>query len=97
MFGRAPVLALAALALAATALLPASASADVGPGGYGISDDLHRPRHLSQTRPSDELEPKSFRLNASWAALGDPGYLAQIQDRIRRGRTPRPAPRAGWR
>jgi hypothetical protein len=82
-FGRAPVLALAALALAATALLPASASADVGPGGYGISDDLHRPG-ISLSETFRELEPKSFRLIASWAALGDPGYLAQIQDRIDR-------------
>jgi hypothetical protein len=82
-FGRAPVLALVALAVAATALLPASTSADVGPGGYGISDDLHRPG-LSLSETFRELEPKSFRLIASWAALGDPGYLAQIQDRIDR-------------
>ena len=81
MFGRAPVLALAALAFACLAALPAGASADVGPGGWGISDDLHRP-DASLDETFDELEPKSFRLIAAWDRLGDPGYLAQIQSRI---------------
>ena len=41
-------------------------------------------RGLALNETFRELEPKSFRLIASWAALGDPGYLAQIQDRIDR-------------
>ena len=78
MFGRAPVLAAVALALAA---LPVPASADVGPGGFGISDDLHIPR-ISLDETFDELEPKSFRLIVSWQSLGDAGYVAQVQARI---------------
>ena len=81
MFGRIAGRVLVALALAGCAVLPASASADVGPGGWGISDDLHIPR-ISLDETFDELEPKSFRLNATWEALNDPGYSAQIQDRI---------------
>jgi len=80
-FGRIAGRVLVALALAGVAVLPASASADVGPGGWGISDDLHIPR-ISLDETFDELEPKSFRLNATWEALNDPGYSAQIQDRI---------------
>ena len=79
--GRAPVLTLAALAVAVLAAFPASSSADVGAGGWGISDDFHQPS-LSLDETFDELEPKSFRLIASWQSLGDPGYLAQIQSRI---------------
>jgi hypothetical protein len=63
------------------AALPASSSADVGPGGWGISDDLHIPR-ISLDETFDELEPKSFRLIASWQALHEPGYIAQVRDRI---------------
>jgi hypothetical protein len=81
MFGRIAGRALVALAFAGQAAAPASSSADVGPGGWGISDDLHIPR-ISLDETFDELEPSSFRLNASFEALGDPGYLAQIQDRI---------------
>jgi hypothetical protein len=77
---RSTVLALT-LALAVPVALPASSSADVGPGGFGISDDLHIPR-ISLDETFDELEPKSFRLTASWHALNDPGYIAQVQDRI---------------
>jgi hypothetical protein len=69
------------LAFAAVAALSASASADVGPGGFGIADDLHRPS-VSLDETFDELAPRSFRLNATWTALDDPGYLAQMQDRI---------------
>jgi hypothetical protein len=72
---------LSTLALALAAALPAPASADVGPGGFGISDDLHIPS-ISLDETFDELEPKSFRLIASWEALSDPVYLAQIQARI---------------
>ena len=61
--------------------LPAFGSADVGPDGWGISDDFHVPG-ISLDETFDELEPKSFRLIASWQSLGDPGYLAQIQSRI---------------
>jgi hypothetical protein len=79
--GRAPVLAAAALACALAAAFPAAATADVGPGGFGIADDLHRPS-VSLDDTFDDLAPRSFRLNATWTALDDPGYLAQIQDRI---------------
>ena len=81
MFGRIASRVTVVLALAGFAVLPASASADVGPGGWGISDDLHIPR-ISLDETFDELEPKSFRLNATWEALNDRGYSAQIQDRI---------------
>jgi Glycosyl hydrolase catalytic core len=80
-FGRVPVLVLAALVLGCPAVLAPSASADVGTDGWGISDDFHIPR-ISLDETYDELQPKSFRLIASWQALGDPGYVAQIQDRI---------------
>jgi hypothetical protein len=80
-FGRAPVLVLAGLAFACLAAFPGRASADVGPGGWGISDDFHVPS-ISLDETFDELEPKSFRLIASWQSLGDPGYLAQLQSRI---------------
>jgi hypothetical protein len=80
-FGRAPVLVLAALLLGTMAIFPSSGSADVGPDGWGISDDFHVPG-ISLDETFDELEPKSFRLIASWQSLGDPGYLAQIQSRI---------------
>jgi hypothetical protein len=79
--GRAPVLALAALAGAVSAAFPASTSADVGPAGFGISDDLHIPS-ISLDDTFDELQPKSFRLIAQWPALNDPGYIAQVRDRI---------------
>jgi len=80
-FGRAPVRALAALACAYVAAFPASALADVGPGGWGISDDFHVPT-ITLDDTYDELQPQSFRLIASWEALDDPGYLAQMQYRI---------------
>src|SRR5829696_7461194 len=73
--------ALLTLALAAVAAFPAAASADVGPDGFGIADDLHRPT-VSLDDTFDDLAPKSFRLNATWTALDDPGYLAQMQTRI---------------
>jgi hypothetical protein len=76
-----PALAALFVALALALALPASSSADVGPGGFGISDDLHIPR-ISLDDTFDELEPKTFRLIASWQALNDPGYLAQVQARI---------------
>ena len=79
--GRAPVLAAAALACALVGAFPAAATADVGPSGFGISDDLHIPS-ISLDETFDELQPRSFRLNASWAALNDPGYVAQVRDRI---------------
>jgi hypothetical protein len=72
---------LVALAFAALALLPASSSADVGPGGWGISDDFHVPS-LSLNPAYDELAPKTFRLIAQWHQLGEPGYLNQIQAKI---------------
>jgi hypothetical protein len=80
-FGRAPVLALAGLAFACLTAFPASSIADVGPGGWGIADDLHIPS-ISLDETFDELEPQSFRLNATWDRLGDPGYLSQMQSRI---------------
>jgi hypothetical protein len=80
-FGRAPVLALAALACAYVLAFPPSSLGDVEPGGWGISDDFHVPR-ISLDDTYDELQPQSFRLIASWEALNDPGYLAQVQDRI---------------
>jgi hypothetical protein len=55
--------------------------ADVGPGGFGISDDVHIPS-ISLDETFDELQPRSFRLIASWPALNDPGYVAQIRARI---------------
>ena len=70
-----------ACACAGAAAVPASASADVGPGGFGISDDLHIPR-ISLSETFDELEPKSFRLIVSWSALDDPAYVAQVRDRV---------------
>ena len=79
------------LALAVGAALPASASADVGPGGFGIADDLHRPA-VSLDDTFDELVPRSFRLNATWTALDDPGYLAQMQDRINQANAAARAP-----
>jgi hypothetical protein len=79
--GRAPVLLLAALVLACLAAFPARSSADVGPGGWGISDDFHVPS-IALDETFDELEPKSFRLIAQFASLSDPGYLSQIQARI---------------
>jgi hypothetical protein len=79
--GRAPVPLLVAVASVIAAAFPAPSSADVGPGGWGISDDLHIPR-ISLDETFDELEPKSFRLIASWQALSEPGYIAQVQDRI---------------
>ena len=81
MFGRIAGRVLVILAFAGQAALPASSSADVGPGGWGISDDLHIPS-ISLDETFDELEPKSFRLIASWQSLGDPGYLAQLRTRI---------------
>ena len=81
-FGRVPVLVLAALALAYLTTFPAHARADVAPDGWGISDDFHVPS-ISLDDTFDELQPSSFRLIASWQALGHPGYLAQIQSRIR--------------
>jgi Glycosyl hydrolase catalytic core len=81
MFGRIAGRVTVALAFAGLALAPASSSADVGPGGWGISDDLHIPG-ISLDETFDELEPKSFRLIASWEALNDPAYRAQIEARI---------------
>ena len=70
-----------ACALTVPALAPATASADVPPGGWGISDDFHTPS-VSLNDSFDELAPKSFRLIAQWTRLGEPGYLAEIQARI---------------
>jgi putative glycosyl hydrolase len=78
MFGRFAGRVLVALAFAT---VPASASADVGPGAWGISDDFHVPA-ISLDESFDELAPRSFRLIAAWDRLGDPAYLAQIQSRI---------------
>jgi hypothetical protein len=78
---RAPVPVLVAAACALAAAFPAPSSADVGPDGFGIADDLHIPR-ISLDETYDELQPKSFRLIASWQALGEPGYIAQVRDRI---------------
>jgi hypothetical protein len=79
--GRAPVLLVAALILTCLAAFPAGSSADVGPGGWGISDDFHVPS-IALDETFDELEPRSFRLIAQFASLSDPGYLSQIQARI---------------
>ena len=81
MFGRIAARALAALAFAAPAALPASSSADVGPGDWGIADDYHVPS-ISLNASFDELAPKSFRLIAAWDRLSDPVYRAQIQAKI---------------
>jgi Glycosyl hydrolase catalytic core len=81
MLGRLARPLVAALVLMAPTAFPASSMADVSPGGFGISDDLHIPS-ISLDETFDELEPKSFRLNASFEALADPGYIAQIQSRI---------------
>ena len=81
MLGRAPVLATAVLSCVLVGAFPAAATADVGPSGFGISDDHHIPS-ISLDETFDELQPKSFRLVASWAALNDPGYVAQVRDRI---------------
>jgi hypothetical protein len=78
MFGRIAGLVVVALAFAT---VPASSSADVGPGSWGVSDDFHVPA-ISLDESFDELAPKSFRLIAAWDRLGDPGYVAQIQSRI---------------
>ena len=72
---------LIAFLLALPAALPQGASADVGPGGWGISDDFHVPS-ISLDDTFDELQPKSFRLIALWPQLNDPGYVAQMQARI---------------
>jgi hypothetical protein len=72
---------LIAFLLALPAALPQGASADVGPGGWGISDDFHVPS-ISLDDTFDELQPKSFRLIALWPQLNDPGYIAQMQARI---------------
>src|SRR5688572_15586970 len=69
---------LVALAFAA---VPASSSADVGPDGWGVSDDFHVPA-ISIDESFDELTPSSYRLIAAWDQLGDPGYRSQIQAKI---------------
>jgi Glycosyl hydrolase catalytic core len=89
--GRAPVAVLAALVWGCVVAFAAPASADVGPGGFGISDDFHTPS-LALDDTFDALEPKSFRLIASWQSLGDPGYLAQIQSRIAEANAAGPTP-----
>ena len=81
MFGRIAARALVALAFAAPVVLPASSSADVGPGDWGIADDYHVPS-ISLNASFDELAPKSYRLIAAWDRLNDPVYLAQIQAKI---------------
>ena len=81
MFGPFASRALVALAFAAPVALPASSSADVGPGDWGIADDYHVPS-ISLNASFDELAPKSFRLIAAWERLNDPVYLAQIQAKI---------------
>jgi len=70
-----------AVALALPMLLPAVATADVGAGGFGISDEFHVPS-ISMDESFDELTPGTFRLMAIWDRLGDPAYVAQLQDRI---------------
>ena len=62
-------------------LLPDVATADVGAGGFGISDEFHVPS-ISMDESFDELTPGTFRLMAIWDRLGDPAYVAQLQDRI---------------
>src|SRR5215207_7444885 len=69
------------LVAVAFATVPASASADVGAGDWGISDDFHVPA-ISLDESFDELAPSSFRMIAAWDRLGDPAYRAQIQSRI---------------
>src|SRR4051812_27710100 len=70
-----------ALALALSLVLPAAAAADVGPAGWGVSDEFHVPS-ISMDESFDELTPSTFRLMAIWDRLGDPGYVAQLQSRI---------------
>jgi hypothetical protein len=81
LFGRTAGCALVALAFAGQALLPASSSADVPAGGWGIADDFHVPS-ISLNASFDELAPKSFRFIATWAQLNDPAYRAQVQSKI---------------
>jgi hypothetical protein len=81
LFVRIAARALAALAFAVPVALPASSSADVGPGDWGIADDFHVPS-ISLNASFDELAPKSFRFIAAWDRLKDPVYLAQIQAKI---------------
>jgi hypothetical protein len=71
----------AALVLALPMLLTGPASADVGPGGFGISDDYHVPG-ISLDESFDELTPGTYRLIALWDLLGDPGYVAQLQSKV---------------
>lgn len=78
MFGRIAARALVAVVFAT---LPASASADVGPGAWGISDDFHVPS-IALDESFGELAPTSFRMIAAWDQLGDPAYRSQIQARI---------------
>ena len=70
-----------AVAIALPMLLPAVATADVGAGGFGISDEFHVPS-ISMDESFDELTPGTFRLMAIWDRLGDPAYVAQFQDRM---------------
>jgi hypothetical protein len=74
-----PVVVVLAAALFAT--LPAVARADVGPGGWGMSDEFHVPS-ISMDESFDELTPSTFRMMAIWDLIGDPGYMAQLQSRI---------------
>src|SRR5918998_747053 len=78
---RAAVSLLFALAAALPALAAAPASADVGPRGWGISDDFHTPR-VSLDATFDELAPQSFRMTAWWESLDDPAFLEQVETRI---------------
>ena len=74
-------LAACALAALACATVPSSSSADVGPGDWGIADDMYVPR-ITLDETFDELEPKSFRLIAAWDRLHDAAYRSEIQSKI---------------
>jgi hypothetical protein len=72
------------LGLVLVGALPGVGMADVGPGGYGISDDYHVPS-ISMDESFDELTPATYRLIAIWDRLGDPAYVAQLQAKIAEG------------
>ena len=70
-----------ALAALACVAFPSSSAADVGPDGWGISDDFYVPS-ISLDDTFDELEPKSFRLIAAWNRLHEPSYQGEIRSKI---------------
>jgi Glycosyl hydrolase catalytic core len=83
-FGRPAPRLVIALALALLGALPGSAAADVGPSGWGISDEYHVPT-ITLDDTYDELAPSTFRLMVIWDRIGDPAYLTQIQNRLAEG------------